>query len=214
MRIIGVHSRVSPLLMAVVLVLPLSHALATGQPQAEQATIQGSRFPGMPVPSPETKGDRRRGPVDVTFTKWPTTGQPPLPAHPVPGRTLFQGFVGGDLGDGDFVGEVLDSKVSTACAAFVPPCMPGATPPTISGSIGALHAIYEVQVDENSFTALIQGGRNRATGEDAWLDGVIVAGWRAGARVLVTFETTTNCAGAPAGPCFQGVIRVGRVPDN
>ena len=210
MRIIGVQSRVSPFLIAVVLLLQLSPALATGQPDAQQATIQGSRFPGMPVPSTETTRDRRRGPVEVTFTKWPTTGLPPLPA--VPGRTLFQGFVGGDLGDGDFVGEVLDSKVSTACTAFAPPCTPGITPPTITGSIGALHAIYEVQVGQNSFTALIQGGRNRVTGGVALLDGVILAGWRTGARVHVAFQTTADCAGAPAGPCFQGVIRVERAP--
>jgi hypothetical protein len=192
MRIIGVQRRVSRVLIAAVLLLQLSPALATGQPDAQQATTEGSR------------------PVEVTFTKWPTTGLPPLPA--LPGRTLFQGFVGGDLGDGDFVGEVLDSKVSTACTAFAPPCTPGITPPTITGSIGALQAIYEVQVGENSFTALIQGGRNRVTGGVALLDGVILAGWRTGARVHVAFQTTADCAGAPAGPCFQGVIRVERAP--
>ena len=192
MRIIGVQRRISRVLIAAVLLLQLSPALATGQPDAQQATTEGSR------------------PVEVTFTKWPTTGLPPLPA--LPGRTLFQGFVGGDLGDGDFVGEVLDSKVSTACTAFAPPCTPGITPPTITGSIGALQAIYEVQVGENSFTALIQGGRNRVTGGVALLDGVILAGWRTGARVHVAFQTTADCAGAPAGPCFQGVIRVERAP--
>ena len=184
MTVIGVRRGLN-LFLAAALLLQLSPGLAAGQLH-----------------------DQR--PIEVTFTKWPTTGSPPLPA--LPGRTLFQGFVGGDLGDGDFVGEVLDSKISTACTAFVPPCTPGSTPPTISGSIGALHAIYEVQVGENSFTALIQGGRNRTTGEWAWLDGVIVSGWRAGARVLVTFETTTNCDGAPAGPCFRGVIRVEKDP--
>ena len=194
MSIIGVQRRVSRVLIAAVLLLQLSPALAAGQPDAQQATTQGSR------------------PVEVTFTKWPTTGLPPLPA--LPGRTLFQGLVGGDLGDGDFVGEVLDSKVSTACTAFAPPCTPGITPPTITGSIGALQAIYEVQVGENSFTALIQGGRNRVTGGVALLDGVILAGWRTGARVHVAFQTTADCAGAPAGPCFQGVIRVERVPEQ
>lgn len=193
MTIIGDRSRVSLFVIAAVLLIQLSPGLVAGQLDAQQATVHGSR------------------PVEVTFTKWPTTGLPPLPTAPS-GRTLFQGFVGGDLGDGDFVGEVLDSKVSTACAAIVPPCMAGITPPTISGSIAALHAVYEVQVGENSFTALIQGGRNRVTGELAFLNGVIVSGWRAGAPVQVAFQTTTNCAGAPAGPCFQGTIRVGRAP--
>ena len=82
MRIIGVQSRVSPFLIAVVLLLQLSPALATGQPDAQQATIQGSRFPGMPVPSTDTTRDRRRGPVEVTFTKWRTAGLPPLAGYP------------------------------------------------------------------------------------------------------------------------------------
>ena len=84
MRIIGVQSRVSPFLIAVVLLLQLSPALATGQPDAQQATIQGSRFPGMPVPGKETTRDRRRGPVEVTFTKWRTAVLPPPPAVPTP----------------------------------------------------------------------------------------------------------------------------------
>ena len=194
MRIICVQSRVGAFLIAVVLLLQLSPALASGHPDAQQATLQGSR------------------PVEVTFTKWPTTGLPSQPT--VPGRTLFKGFVGGDLGDGDFVAEVLDSKVSTNCTFFADPCTPGITPPTITGSIGALQAIYEVQAGENSFTALIQGGRNRVTGGVALLDGVILAGWRTGARVHVAFQTTADCAGAPAGPCFQGVIRVERAPNE
>ena len=75
MRIIGVQSRVSPFLIAVVLLLQLSPALATGQPDAQQATIQGSRPrrshlhevanhwasapPGCPRPDP-LPGLRRR----------------------------------------------------------------------------------------------------------------------------------------------------------
>ena len=43
MRIIGVQGRVSPFLIAVVLLLQLSPALATGQPYAQPATIQGAR---------------------------------------------------------------------------------------------------------------------------------------------------------------------------
>ena len=161
MKIIGVQSRVSPFVIAVVLLLQLSPALAAGQPDAQQATIQGSRFPGIPAPGTETTRDRRRGPVEVTFTKWRTAVLPP---SGVPVRHLFKGIVGGDLGAGDFVGEVLDRKVSTACTAFDPPCTPGITPATITGSIIALHAIYEVQVGEHSFTALIQGGTKRRHG--------------------------------------------------
>jgi hypothetical protein len=187
MKIIGVQSRVSPFLIAVVLLFQLSPALAR-----------------------ETTKDSRRGPVEVSFTKWRTAVLPP---SGVPIRHLFKGIVGGDLGVGDFVGEVLDRKVSTPCTAFDPPCTPGITPATITGSIIALHAIYEVQVGEHSFTALIQGGTNGATGA-ALLDGVILAGWRTGAKVHVAFQTMTNCADAPAGTCFQGLIRIERAPEE
>ena len=160
MRIIGVQRRVSPFLIAVVLLIQLSPALATGQPDAQQATIQGSR------------------PVEVTFTKWRTAGVPQPP--PLAPRSLFAGHVGGDLGQGNFVGEILDRKVSTPCTAFDPLCTPGITLPTITGSIASLLAIYEVQLGEHSFIALIQGGSTNLGGQ---LEGVVVSGWRIGAHV-------------------------------
>ena len=33
-------------------------------------------------------------------------------------------------------------------------------------------------------------------------------GWLTGAQVHVTFQRVSTCAGNPAGPCFQGTIRV------
>ena len=192
MNIIGVHRRVSPFLIAVVLLLQLSPALATGQADAEQTTIQGSR------------------PVEVTFTKWRTAVVPPPPAVPPPGTTtriLFKGFAGGDLGEGDFVAEVLDRKVSTPCTAVVPPCTPDIP---VTGSIASLEATYEVQVGEHSFIALIQGGSTSLGGR---LEGVIVSGWRIGAHVRVAFDTLSSCTdrdGATHGPCFGGTIRIGR----
>jgi hypothetical protein len=207
MKIIGVRSRVSLFLIAAVLLLQLSPGLATGQPDAQHATIQGSPFPGMPVPTTETTRDRRHGPVEVTFTKWLTAVLPAAPAVPI--RRLFAGNVGGDLGEGDFVGEVLDRKVSTACTSFAPPC-----PPTITGSIASLHAIYEVQAGERSFIALIQGGSDSAGGR---LEGAIVSGWRIGAHVRVAFDTLSSCTdrdGVTHGPCFDGTIRVGRAPEE
>jgi hypothetical protein len=189
MRIISVRSGISRLLVAVLLVGQLSPVLATGRPDRQQA--------------PATS-DKSRGPVEVAFTKWRTAVLPPTGT---PTRFFFTGYVGGDLGAGDFVGELLDRKVSTPCTAFDPPCSPGITPPTITTPITALHAIYEVQAGEHSFTALIQGGSNGVTGA-AVLHGVVLAGWRTGAKVSVTFQTTTNCENAPAGTCFQGVIRI------
>ena len=164
-------------------------------------------FP-VPVAMAEGKGDSNR-PIEVTFTKWRTAVLPP---SGVQTRSLFKGIVDGDLGDGGFVAEVLGRQASTPCAALVPPCTPDIP---VTGSIASLHAIYEVQVGEHSFTALIQGGTNVVTGA-AFLDGVILAGWRTGAKVHVEFQTipgTTGCVGAPiGGTCFQGTIRVGRAP--
>ena len=212
MRIIRVQGRVSLFVIAAVLLLQLSPALASGHRDAQQAAIQGSRVPGIPAPSTETTRDRHHGPVEVTFTKWRTALLPPPPA--VPSRRLFKGYVGGDLGAGDFVAEILDRKDSTACTAFDPPCAPGITPPTITGSIASLQAIYEVQVGEHSFIALIQGGSTSLGGR---LEGVIVSGWRIGAHVRVAFDTLSSCTGRDGvahGPCFDGTIRIGRAPEE
>ena len=190
MRIIGVRSRVSQLVIAAVLLLPFSPALATSRPNAQATTSQE--------------------PVEVTFTKWGTAVVPQPP--PVAPRSLFAGNVGGDLGEGDFVGEVLDRKVSTACTAFDPLCTPGITPPTITRSIASLQAIYEVQAGERSFIALIQGGSTSLGGR---LEGVIVSGWRIGAHVRVAFDRLSSCTdrdGVAHGPCFDGTIRVGQAP--
>ena len=200
MKIVGVQSRVTSFVIAVVLLLPISTTLAGGQPDAQPAMTQGSRFPGMPVTGTDTARNKRRGPVDVTFTKWRAAVVPPLPAPTV--RSLFAGFVGGDLGAGDFLGEVLDRKAST--------------PGTITVPIAALHAIYEVQAGERSFVALIQGGSNGVTGVGL-LDGVILAGWRTGAHVHVAFQMIGSCTdhdGVAHGPCFEGTIHVERAPEK
>jgi hypothetical protein len=213
MTIIGVRRGLTSIAIPVVLLLQISPLLAAGKPDAQLATTQGSRFPGVSVPSHDTAKDNRRGPVDVSFTKWRTAQIPPPPAVTV--RSLFAGIVGGDLGAGDFVGEVLDRKVSTPCSFTVPPCAPE-TPATITGSIVALQAIYEVQAGTHSFTALIQGGTNGVTSA-ALLNGVVLAGWRTGAQVHVAFQTISTCTdrdGDPHGPCFQGTIRVERAPEE
>jgi hypothetical protein len=210
MRIIGSQSRVSPFLIAAVLLLQLSPALATGQPEAQQATIQGSRFPGMPVSSSETRSDRRHGPVEVTFTKWVTSRVfVPDTFGITEGRGLMDGFTGGDI-PGIFVGEVLQGQQSAN--------------PALQTGINKLEAIYEVH-DLNGnqvFTALIRGGTNRATGA-ALLDGVILAGWRTGAQVHVEFQTYappptgTGCPDtrAPADRnCLLGTIHIGRAPEK
>ena len=132
--------------------------------------------------------------VVVKFTKWVTSIAPATPPQELQ-RILMAGVTGGDIGAGTFVGEVLDRKESSGLTA----------------KIVSLHAIYEVHAGAFSFTALIQGGSG--TEEIGLLDGVILNGWRAGARVHVEFKTEASCRENtnPAGvfpSCFRGTIRV------
>jgi hypothetical protein len=140
--------------------------------------------------------DDHNRPVEVTFTKWGVAA-PPVPA-PQPPFGLFEGF-SGDLGVGSFVSEVLWRQSS------------------LNGHVVGLEALYEVVDGDRSFSALIRGGQNAAGA--AHLDGVILAGWRAGARVQVVFQrylanpTMASCEGAPVNKnCFVGIIHIGRAP--
>lgn len=142
--------------------------------------------------------ERHRHDIVVTFTKWVTAIVPPNPAEAVSSRFLMAGIVGGDVA-GDFAGEVLDRRVSTTG--------------TVTAQIVALDALYEIRAGERSFTALIQGGQNNGT-RRALLEGVILDGWRTGARVQVQFTVISSCAGKPSGPCFEGTIRILRDPGD
>jgi hypothetical protein len=121
---------------------------------------------------------------EVTFTKWIT-------GVSSSGTLLMAGLTGGDA-PGGFAGEVLNRKVST------------------DGRTTLLQPIYEVISGNRSFTALILGGQNSAG--LGLLDGVILEGWRTGARVHVEFQRMNDCPNAPPGPCFQGTIRI--LPDS
>jgi hypothetical protein len=98
------------------------------------------------------------------------------------------GVTGGDVA-GTFVGEVLSRT------------------PFDNGVIVDLRARYEVVAGAHSFIAEIEGKQNTNTAT-AVLNGVVTEGWLAGARVHVEFDVISSCAGKPAGPCFQGTIRV------
>ena len=99
----------------------------------------------------------------VTFTKWRTgvtaptvPGTPLPPADPGQNIILFAGFTGGPA-PGLFYAEVLYRKVSD------------------NKQITQLWPIYQVSAGNRSFTALIQGGTNNATGVGL-LEGVIMDG--------------------------------------
>ena len=136
--------------------------------------------------------------VDITFTKWGVSA-PPLPA-PQPPFGLLDGFVN-DLPVSSYNGEVLWRQ------------------PSLNGHVVGLTAMYEVVDGERSFTALIRGGQNAAGA--AHFDGVIMSGWRVGARVEVVYQRylavagMPSCEGAPINKtCFVGIIHVGRAPRN
>jgi len=167
-----------------VLLLQISPVLA-GAPEAGNAVAQGARVPGFPPDGIGQAQGNGAATVEVTFTKWITTG-----FH-------MAGETGGDV-PGVFGGEVLQRIVSTN--------------PNITQII-ALEAVYEVQADDghHSFTALLRGGQTGDTAEglgSAILNGVILAGWRTGAQVRVEFQKISSCAGKPAGPCFQGTMYI------
>ena len=139
--------------------------------------------------------DHNNRPVEITFTKWTA---PPPATPPTPFFGLLVGFAGDGI-EGSFVGEVLWRQAS------------------VNGHVVGLEAMYEVVDGDRSFTALIRGGQNAAGA--AQFDGVILAGWRAGARVHVVYQrhlaSEGGCVGAPFGKtCFEGTIYVGRAPKD
>ncbi len=160
--------------------------------------------------SPAIAGDRQNRrhrhnrPVDITFTKWVTTG------------TFLAGIAGGDV-DGRFVGEVLEGQ--TSVNPELNPNPEGVPGPLVNG-VRRLEALYQVNAEdeEASFTALIRGGQNQVTGV-ARFTGFVAAGFRSGAQVRVEYQRywagDPHCldAGAPVtATCFQGTIHIGPAP--
>jgi hypothetical protein len=87
----------------------------------------------------------------------------------------------------------------------------------MNGHVVGLEAMYEVVDGDRSFTALIRAAECGGRGP---LDGVILAGWRAGARVQVVYQRygaiagMPSCEGAPINrTCFVGTISVGEPVD-
>jgi hypothetical protein len=178
------------------LLLPMSAAIAADQ----RDTDHGNRL-----------GDR---PVTVSFTKWRVN----VPADPSQPPFQFDGIAHGPVA-GTFVAEVLQRQ-STAFTKLRNP-------------LTRLEAVYEVQTEacvatpeicglhgDRSFTALIRGGQNAAG--SGRLNGVILAGWRTGARVRVEFErhipstpSEFACPDAPINKvCFEGTLEIGSAPKH
>ena len=120
-------------------------------------------------------------PVEVSFVKW---------LHPTVGFPSFVGEAGGD-GPGSFAATVLERT------------------PFENGNIVDLRARYEYLADDGqrSFVTVIEGKQNAQT-QSAVLNGSIVEGWLAGARVHVTFDIIRPCPEFGQSVCFRGIIRV------
>ena len=147
--------------------------------------------------SPALASDQDQNrPVEVTFTKWVLLNS-----------VNMEGVTGGAV-PGIFVGETLQTQMSVN--------------PALNGKVNRLEVVYEVQDQDGDrgFTALIRGGSNRVE-LFGLFDGVILAGWRTGARVRVAWQrypaSAPICLEAGAPPelnCFKGIIYVGRAPRN
>ena len=178
------------------LLFPMSAAISADQPD----TGHGNQL-----------GDRS---VTVSFTKWRVN----IPADPSQPPFQFDGTARGPVA-GTFVAEVLQRQ-STTFNKFRNP-------------LTRLEAVYEVQTEacvatpeicglngDRSFTALIRGGQDSAA--SGRLDGVILAGWRTGARVRVVFQrhipssaTDFACTDAPINKvCFEGTLQIGGAPKH
>ena len=141
--------------------------------------------PVMAGASSKQEGNRQRGTLAVSFTKWVIGNGPAMAGHAQGGRARF-------------VGEVLDLRVSETLG------------------IARIEAIYEIQAGRHSFTALIDGGQSLLT-RRAVLDGVILHGWHAGARVHVEYLAKDSCPNPPAGAtpeCYVGTIYIDRASEK
>ena len=189
-----VDNRRHALTCAAVLTLVFSAAISADQ-RADHGNMRGNR------------------PLTVSFTKWRVN----VPADPSQPPFHFDGKARGPVA-GTFVAEVLFRQAATFTK--------------FRNRLTLLEAVYEVQTEacvaapetcgkdgDASFTALIRGGQDAvASGR---LDGVILAGWRTGARVHVEFERHTPIGptdfacgdNAPVGTtCFEGTMRIGSAP--
>ena len=194
------HRRlIASVMIASVLLLHMPSARADGSPNGVSPAAARSES--------DNRRHNRNRPVDVAFVKWNIS--------PV----VLTGVAGGDIA-GTFVGEVLQNQHS------VNPLVNPNPDPTVDplnlfrNGILRLEALYSVKADDEreSFTALIRGGQDQVTGV-ARFDGVVLAGWRSGARVQVAYQRyfapDDHCtdAGAPiTANCFVGTIRIEPAP--
>jgi hypothetical protein len=126
--------------------------------------------------------------VNVNFIKWITTpGTAPV-------KLNMAGVVSGDVGGGQFVGEVLDIT-------------------NLSRDITKIHALYHVNGGAHQFTADLQVTQKNST-SSAVIEGTITNGWMKGAQVQGEYQVVNPCGiinaqnGVAGDVCFQGTLRI------
>jgi hypothetical protein len=129
-------------------------------------------------------GGRDHRNAENTFTKWRTTpGTPPVIVN-------MAGIVGGDVGNGTFIGEVVSLSVV--------------------GTTKTIDAAYHFSGSTHGFSAsvhVVQTGL--VDGSTAVITGWVTDGWLAGNRVAGEY-TQVTCEQAPGvfGTCFQGTLDI------
>jgi hypothetical protein len=114
------------------------------------------------------KGGQKGDNFEVIFTKWVTSqgdGNPVL--------LNMAGVVSGDVGGGQFVGEVLE---------MTPPTEPTTT----------IKAVYHLNGGAHQLTAQLTVVQDNAAGT-AVLKGVVTDGWMKGAKVRGTYQVIAPC---------------------
>ena len=112
---------------------------------------------------------------DVTFTKWITT------------FPNMAGVVSGDIGDGPFVGEILN--INTV------------------GTITKIEALYHMYGSRHSFTAHVFVTQDDVAGM-AVITGDVTEGWLEGAKLIGEYKVLSPCNIGTASTCFQGTLNI------
>jgi hypothetical protein len=127
------------------------------------------------------------GNVQVIFTKWVTSpGVDPV-------KFNMAGVVSGDVGGGQYAGEVLELTSTEATTT--------------------IKALYHLNGGAHQLTAQLTVIQDNKAGT-AVLRGIVTDGWLKGARVKGTYQVIAPCGivNAQNGPfgdtCFQGTLRI------
>jgi len=107
-----------------------------------------------------------------TFTKWVTTAP------------NMAGVVGGAVGNGSYVGEILKMT---------------------SGSAQVIESLYQFKGTKHSFTALVHVEQ---TGLKAVIIGIVTDGWRKGSLVKGEYTQITSPQAPGNGTAFEGTLDI------